>query len=424
MREKHRPRKIRLGFIIGSMLRGGTETHLAQLLPELHERRYRVSLLVIGPVGPLAEELTQKGISVESSAIRLFWLPTTIRRVVRTALLLPRLLTFAIRHCNGIISVYLPETVILCGVLLWPLRRRLLLCQRGLLTYRSAYPSFITRLERFAFRQCAFVIANSKRVASELENDGVPAEKIRVVYNGLSTTRLFAPAADRPRTRDLLGVSPNTVVLMVVANLHRYKGHSDLIEALGLLRSVKSLPSWKLFCVGRDVSLRRSQSAKSKYASNMQFLEQKTKDLGITEQVAFLGERTDVPDLLRAADISVLPSHEEGFSNALIESMASGLGIVATDVGGNREALEDGICGIIVPPRKVEKLAAAMVSLMTDPTLRETLGYRAREKALAGYGISTCVDAYLHVYEEALTRIRQPASMRLRPTIRASIQSE
>ena len=295
----------RLGFVIGSMNRGGTEIHLSELLPVLQARNYRVSLLVFGPLGPLGEELARAGVEVHSSAIKLSWLPQTIRRIVRAIILVPRILSFGIKNYNGIISAYLPGAAILCGLLLWPLRRRLLICQRSLITYRAAYPRFIGELEKFAFRHCALVLANSKMVAAELINDGVHPRKIRLVYNGLSAARLEATGSNRQAARKMLQVSSDTTVLMVVANLHQYKGHADLIEALGLLSKVgRLLPKWKLFCVGRDEPLKGCCDVNPRSKTNMQLLQERARQLEIGDQVVFLGERTDVADICCGQPIS------------------------------------------------------------------------------------------------------------------------
>src|SRR5262245_24166336 len=109
----------RLGFIIGSMLRGGTETHLSELLPELCARGYRVSLMVIGPVSPLAKDLVRKGIhlQVHDCAWAPKWAPAWIRRFLRAAFLMPSIVCFGLRHHRGVIHLFFPQTIILCGLL-------------------------------------------------------------------------------------------------------------------------------------------------------------------------------------------------------------------------------------------------------------------------------------------------------------------
>ena len=123
---------------------------------------------------------------------------------------------------------------------------------------------------------------------------------------------------------------------------------------------------------------------------------------GFGSHVSFLGERADAPALLRIADLAVLPSHEEGFSNALIEKMAAGLPVVATDVGGNAEALDGGRAGVLVPPHDPNAMAEAIRCFAQSPGMRAELGRIARNRALHAYSIGHCVDQYEAIYTRLL----------------------
>ena len=108
--------------------------------------------------------------------------------------------------------------------------------------------------------------------------------------------------------------------------------------------------------------------------------------------------RRDVERILPAADLGVLASHEEGFSNAVLEIMATGLPVVVTDVGGNAEAVPDGECGRVVPPRAPAALAAAIVELAGDLRRRRTMGAAARRRVADRFSVEVCVDRYLRLY--------------------------
>ncbi|MBK8523307.1 MAG: glycosyltransferase [Betaproteobacteria bacterium] len=181
------------------------------------------------------------------------------------------------------------------------------------------------------------LLGNSQAVVQDLLDEGAPSG-VRLIYNGIDVGRFATGSARRGQTlRAELGFSDDRVVLTCVANLFPYKGHADLLAALALLGAEFSERS-TLLLVGRDAGARAA-------------LEAQLVQLGLTERVRFLGERGDVPDLLAASDIGVLASHEEGFSNAVIEGMAAGLPMVVSDVGGNAEAVIDGECGHVVPAR-------------------------------------------------------------------------
>src|SRR4029079_17142928 len=100
--------------------------------------------------------------------------------------------------------------------------------------------------------------------------------------------------------------------------------------------------------------------------------------LGIEENIKLLGARTDIAALLAAADIGVLASHEEGFANSILEGMASGLPMIVTDVGGNAEAVVNGVTGLVVPPRDARALGSAILKLALDPEFLRTMGDAGR----------------------------------------------
>ncbi len=383
-------------------MRGGAETHLAELLPVLQARGHDVRIFVAGARGPLAEQLARDGIVIEPAiAIAVSQsLPSFVRRLARLGLFLPNFLGFVWRHRQSTFHIFLPETVIICGLILWPLRRHFLVSQRSMLNYRAKYPAIVTHLERLVFRHAQMVLANSEAVRQELLDDGVAERKINIIYNGLSGARLSPAGASRNMSRAELQLGNGVLVFAVVANLFVYKGYSDLIAALAMIES--KLPAeWVLLCIGRDVEEARD-AADGRLVSNQQRFEREAAAAGIAGHVRFLGERIDAPELLRGVDIAVLPSHEEGFSNALIEKMAAGLPIVATRVGGAHEALDGGKAGLLVPPGDPAALAQALLRLVQNPTLSRDLGAKARSRALELYAIETCADAYCDVYQKLI----------------------
>ncbi|MBP0462569.1 glycosyltransferase [Roseomonas sp. PWR1] len=388
---------VPLGIIIGSMNRGGTETHLLDLLPALKQHGFAPSIYLIGADGPLREVFRARGIPVLPDRLREppAGLPRPIRRLMRLFGLLPGLWTWGIRHRRGLLHAYLSEAVILSALALWPMRRRLLLAQRGLFTYRANYGATITSLERWAFRQSLAVTTNSGQLVEMLVEDGVPRDKIVMIPNGLSPERMHPAGADRAAARARLDLADDALVLVKVANLHVYKGHEDVLDALALLRAGGELPP-------RTVMLFIGSDAAVKGVDRRNQIEQRARDLGIADVVRCLGERNDATFLMRAADIGVHASHEEGSSNAVIEMMAAGLPIVATDVGGTSEALAEGAAGCLVPPRAPAELAAALRTVIADPRLRATLGEAARQRAQTEYTLAQCVGRHARLYRDML----------------------
>ena len=233
------------------------------------------------------------------------------------------------------------------------------------------------------------LLGNAQAVVQDLLDEGAPPDRVRLIYNGIDAGRFAAGEARIERRRTLraaLGLPDDRVVLACVANLFPYKGHADLLDALALLGAEFAARA-TLLLIGRDSGARAA-------------LESQAARLGLSASVRFLGERGDVPDLLAASDIGVLASHEEGFSNAVIEGMAAGLPMVVSNVGGNAEAVIDGECGHVVPARDSAALAKALALLIRDPGRRQMMGDSARRRVTSSFSLDACVAAYEALYEE------------------------
>ena len=152
---------------------------------------------------------------------------------------------------------------------------------------------------------------------------------------------------------------------------------------------------WRLCCVGRDDGLRSS-------------LEDQAKSLGIGENVLFLEGRSAVNQLYQMADVSVLASHEEGFPNVVLEAMAEGRPVIATDVGGVRDALVDGRTGRLATARNPASLAAAIIELALDPEKRTAMGQAGRARVEEFFSLDGCVDRYESLYRGLLDNYEAP----------------
>jgi glycosyltransferase involved in cell wall biosynthesis len=181
-------------------------------------------------------------------------------------------------------------------------------------------------------------------------------------------------------------------VAVVVANLIHYKGHEDLIKGLGQAARQISSP-WKVILAGRDHGLRPG-------------LERLARNLQIAGNVEFIDQCSDVPRLLAAADLGLLTSHEEGFSNVVLESMAAALPMIVTDVGGNPEAVISEKTGLVIPPHNPSAICDAFLRLLRAPELRRCYGIAARERVAQEFSLDRCVNAHAELYEELLWRVR------------------
>jgi len=227
-----------------------------------------------------------------------------------------------------------------------------------------------------AFRMCDRVLCNSRAAAERLRQAGLPDRKLEVIPNGLSQ-ELFEPCAPAIPRR------PGVVRIGMIARMNDpVKNHAAFLRAAA--RAILKLPEVEFLLVG-DGPLRPG-------------LEAMAHDLGIAGKVIFAGERHDIPALLSSMDVSVLISSSESLSNVILESMAAGVPVVTTDVGGNPELVRDGETGLLVPPGDEGRLVDAILRLALEPALRGHFGQRSEEFARSNFHIDTICRRYEQLY--------------------------
>jgi glycosyltransferase involved in cell wall biosynthesis len=206
----------------------------------------------------------------------------------------------------------------------------------------------------------------------------VPAAKVRVVQNGIRVTA-FGKAGD-PALRHSLVEGSGLPVIFTPARLHLQKGHRYLLEAAALVPEA-------LFVFAGDGEERKR-------------LEEQTRALGIQQRVRFLGNRSDVPELLACCDLFVLPSLNEGLPLALLEAMAAGKPVIATAIGGTKEVVTNGSTGLLVPPANSRDLAVAIRLLLSDRALADRMGAAGRQHVSAHFSSDAMVEQTIRVYDE------------------------
>lgn len=381
-----KPGKRDIFYVIGSLLVGGAEKHISMIAPALVQRGHRVTVYNLSGDSVLGEAMADAGVRIISPPFRL---ASTRLKLVRGVLLmvsaLKLFLLFLFKR-PAIVHFFLPQAYIIgaiaarCAGL-----SGLIMSRRSLNNYQAHHP-VLARLERRLHRHMRVILANSRSVLTQLRDDeNVPTGKLGLIHNGIDLA-CFNQPLDRKRKREELGIGPEAKILVIVANLIPYKGHLDLFEALARVQA--EMPDdWVLFSVGRDDGIGES-------------LKMAADRLGIAAKVLFLGTRDDVPDILRISNIGLLCSHEEGFSNAILESMAAGLPMVVTDVGGNAEAVADGISGVVVPAHSPDDLGRAIRKLINDPALGRRMGQAGLSRVRKNFSLEACVDKYQKLYDE------------------------
>ncbi len=245
------------------------------------------------------------------------------------------------------------------------------------------------------------VVANSEYTADSVRQLA-PSASLQVVHNPVDLERWDPARIDRVHARARLqAVRPRALLLGVVAQLTPWKGQDTAIEALRLLRQ-QGIDA-HLLLIGSAKFL--SPSARFDNESYVTKLRQQVAAAGLESRVSFLGERDDVPELIAALDVLLLPSWEEPFGRALIEAMALKVPVVATSVGGPPEILSDGREGFLVKPRDAAAWAATIARFAESMTLGREMGRAGRERVERAFGLDRHVGAILEVYEHSLGRV-------------------
>jgi len=245
---------------------------------------------------------------------------------------------------------------------------------------KSARKRYLHRaVDRFLLRWTDEVIcvAKSDRDLALKEGLALP-DHVSVIYNGIDLSRF------EPRGRE--GRTDSRFIVGTVGRLHEQKGHVHLLETAALVRRVH--PQVRFRIIG-DGPLRQQLEAKARMR-------------GVDDIVEFLGTRGDVPAQLRQFDLFVLPSLWEGLPYVLLEAMATGLPVVATDVDGVREVIADRTEGVLVPSGNAQALATAVVELATDTARRADLGARGAQAVRQRFSLEAMIEQTMAVYSRAM----------------------
>jgi len=217
----------------------------------------------------------------------------------------------------------------------------------------------------------------------------IDARKIRRIYNGVDTRR-FHPGASAALPRGL--VDPDSIVFGTVGRMHGVKDQTTLCHAF--VHCCTQHPDLaqrlRLVLIGEGPLLAPCQTL--------------LEDAGLAGQAWFAGSRDDVPDIMRAIDVFVLPSKAEGISNTILEAMACGLPVIATDVGGNGELVDAGHTGTLVPPDDPVALAGVMADYAVDPPMRRKQGENGRRRIDERFSMGQMLTAYGKVYDQIIER--------------------
>lgn len=381
---------VGVAYVLPNFEQGGTEKHVLDLAAGLDRRKFAPIAIATSAGGPLEETFRTRAVPVRIlpfPGISIGPHPVRMGRSIRRAADYFSAFSRILREGRvAIVHSYLPVSNILGTAAGWigrvPVR---IVSKRGLCRYKKGHP-VQTILEDLANLLSGAVLVNSSAVAEEVRrHERFLGRKIRCIYNGIAAASP-TPEPIGSLVPELAGQDDGPVVACV-ANLFPYKGHRDLVAAARIVAD--GLPGVRFLLVGRDAG--EEEKVRALIGS-----------LGLHRHVFLTGPRNDVPRILSSVDLVVHPSHEEGFSNVVLEAMTAGKAVVATAVGGIPEAVVHGETGLLVPPHDPARLGEALLTLLRDPERSRPMGEEGRRRVLDHFPISNMVAKTEEVYRELL----------------------
>lgn len=377
---------ISVVHVIPALPVGGAETVVFHMVRGLDRRRFAPAVCVLGERGPMGEEMERAGIQV--TALEMF------NRGARLIRLVPQLRSLLVERGVCIVHTHLYHG---------NYYGRLAAFAAGVPVTVTSVHNVYDRVKRhrrvinrWLARRTDAILAVSETVRQDiLRWDGVPAEKVRLLPNGIDLDPFLAPA-DREAARRALALPPGLPVIGTVGRLEVQKAQDVLLRAVAVLRRAGTDAVLLLVGDGRE----------------REPLQALATSLGLRQRVRFLGTRRDLPLLYAAMDVFALPSRWEGMPLALIEAMAAAIPVVATPVGGVPSVVEDGATGHLVPAEDVEALAAALAGALRDPATSRALAAAGRIRVME----MCSVEAMVRGLEALYLELMEKKSRNVKPT--------
>jgi L-malate glycosyltransferase len=368
---------IPLALFVDRYAPGGTQRQMLELVARLDRQRFRVHPVCFHAEGAWFERLQALGDPVTLFPIHGFRRPMTARQMWSFASWCKSRRIAVLQTCELYSNIFGLPAGALASV---PVR---IGSRRGFVE-----PPGLQRMQHAAYTAAHRVVANSQAAAARLRRDGVPEGQIVVIPNGIDLTT-FGPRTYAPRLKRIL----------LVACLREEKRIDVLIAAAPQI--LQRHPDVE-FVIAGDGTCRAELLALARAT-------------GAFDRFQFLGHRDDIPAILASADVFVLPSRSEALPNSVIEAMASGLPVVASNVGGIPELVEDGKTGRLVPAGDSQALASAIVGLLEHPEQAAEFGMAGRRRITALCSFDRMVDQFETLY---LREIERAAERRAPPTVR------
>lgn len=344
--------------IVHGFLEGGSERQMIQMAALLHESGdYQVHVASLSTGGVLRSQIESLRVPVIDFPLTSFYDANAVHQTRRFVSYLKKHQIKIVHSHDFYSNIFGMSGAALAGI------RGRIASKRETTGTRTLAQKTV---ERYAFRLAHAVVANAAAVKDHLINEGVQSDKIAIIYNGIDLTRFHQDGDVHAALHrlDLAMIAGRPLVTMVANFEYKIKDHQMLLRAA---HRVKPEVPEAAFVIAGEGELRAET-------------EKIAAELGLSESCLFIGRCASVPDLLAASDICVLSSQAEGFSNSILEYMAAGCAVVATDVGGASEAIVEGLTGHLVNAGDDRGMAERIISLLRDPDKRRAMGLNGRQR--------------------------------------------
>lgn len=378
-------RPIEILFLIDYFHRtGGTEQHLAQLVRGLCGMGFRCTVVAFDMGdNPLLQSLRDMGVPVIHMPVGREYVPNALVQARRLAALIHRNHYDIVQTYHQKADTYGALIARMAGA------RHLVSSKRDTGELRKPLHVFLNRRLRGLFDE--FIMTAEAVRKAVVARDGLPEARVTTIHNGVDAVRFAPPtAAQRQQARAQLGFAADDFVAGMVAGFRPEKNHDVLFA--GLAQALPAIPRLKVLAVGAGELLQHFRTSLSGSA--------------LGERTVFAGDVADVVPYLWAMDIGCLtPGSNEGFSNAVIEQMATGLPMIVTDVGGNAEAVADALNGVVIAPGDSAALTAAVLRIHADAGLRAGMGAASRRRVEELFSLEQMWSRHAQLYRA----LAQPA---------------
>lgn len=353
-------------ILIGSFDIGGTEKQLFNILKYI-DKSFDIHICLIEKRGAMYEDFNKLNITIHHA------FDDSKKKIVKLFNIFLNLKKIYNKVKPSIIHFYLPAAYILGGLCFFFKRKvKFIMSRRSLNLYQQKY-FFVKWIEIFLHKRMNFIIANSRIILNQLiSEEYVDPKKCRLIYNGVLKKKIKKKKENQ------------ITKILFLANILNYKNHKMVVEAC---KNMKCKNKWRINCVGNfsdEVLLNSLKNLIKKYK--------------LHKNIFFLGSMLDVSDELESSDIGILVSTEEGLSNSLLEYLSYSLPVIATDVGGNSEIVQNEVNGFLVKSNDSVHFSKVLSNLIDDNNLRYVFSRNGHKLVSKKYNLDNCVKEYFKFY--------------------------